>query len=77
MIEVFEMLNAFNLKETKPLKVLSPEGLFSEHLVSLIYSNLFTWIIEVIDDNDPNTPKKKEEHVCNDDLVTEISSNTQ
>jgi hypothetical protein len=60
LIEVSEMLNAFNLKEAEPLKGFDPEGLFSEHLASMRYNNLFTRVAEGIDDNDPNTPKKKE-----------------
>jgi hypothetical protein len=34
-IEVFEMLNAFNLKEAKPLKGFDPKGLFFYHLASM------------------------------------------
>jgi len=71
------MLIAFNLKEVEPMKGFDHEGIFCEHLASMRYSNLFTRITEGIDDNDPNTPKKKEKHICNDDLVTEVSSNTQ
>jgi hypothetical protein len=41
------------------------------------YNNLFTRVAKGIDDNDPNTPKKKENKVCNDDLAIDISSNTQ
>jgi hypothetical protein len=41
------------------------------------YNNLFTRIVEGIGDSDPNTPMKKEKHVCNDDLVTKVSTNTQ
>jgi hypothetical protein len=77
LIKVFEKINAFNLKKEEPLRGFYLEGLFSEHLTSMTYNNLFTMIVEGIDDNDINTPKKKEKHICNDDLVTKVSSNTQ
>jgi hypothetical protein len=38
------------------------------------YNNLFTRIDEKINDNDPT---RKDKNVCNEDLVMEISSNTQ
>jgi hypothetical protein len=72
--EVSETLNVFNLKEAQPLKGFDPEGIFSEHLASMRYNNLFTIIDEEIDDNDPT---RKDKNVCNEDLVMEISSNTQ
>jgi hypothetical protein len=57
--KVFEMLNAFNLKEVEPLKGFDPEGLFYDHLASMRYNNIFIRIAKGIDDNDPNTPGRK------------------
>jgi hypothetical protein len=46
LVEVYEMLNAFYLKEAKPLKGFDLEGLFFEHLASMRYSNIFTGVAE-------------------------------
>jgi hypothetical protein len=70
------MLNTFNMKEAQPHQGFDPEGLFSQHLASMRYSNLFTRIVEGIGDNDPNTPMRKEKQHFNDGMVIEISSNT-
>jgi hypothetical protein len=40
--EVSEILSAFDLKEAEPLSGFDPQGLFSQHLKSIRYSNLFT-----------------------------------
>jgi hypothetical protein len=72
--EVSETLNVFNLKQAQPLEGFDPEGLFSEHLASMRYNNLFTRVDEETSDNDST---KKDKNVCNEDLTMEISSNTQ
>jgi hypothetical protein len=76
LIEFSEMINTINIKNAEPLEGFDPERLFYEHLESMRYSNIFTRIIEGIVDNDLNTPKKKEKHICNDDLVTKVSFKT-
>jgi hypothetical protein len=64
-------------------KGFDPKGIFSSHLSSVGYNTVFTRItknMEEADDNDPNTNKvvlRKYEHICDDDLVTQVSSNTQ
>jgi len=59
LLEVYEMLNAFNMKEVQPLQGFDLEGLFSEHLASMRYRNIFTRIVEGTCNNDQNTPKKR------------------
>jgi hypothetical protein len=71
------MLNVFNLKEAKPLKCFDPKGLFYVHLLLMRYINIFIRISEGIDDNDPNTSRKKEKKTCNDDFSIKVNSNTQ
>jgi hypothetical protein len=60
LLEISEVLNILNLKEAKPLQGFDPEGLFSQHLASMRYNNLFTRTVEGTDDNNPNTLEKKE-----------------
>jgi hypothetical protein len=72
LIEVAQMNNSFNLKEGEPLKGFDHKGLFYEHLTSMRYKNIFTRVAKGIDDIDPDTHKKKENKIFNDDLVTEI-----
>jgi len=76
LMEMSEILMPFNLKEGDLLRGFDPKGLFSEHLASIRYSNLFTRISKGTGDSNPNTLMKKEKHVCNDDLVMEVSTNT-
>jgi len=66
----FEMLNVFHLKDAEPFKGFVPEGLFSSHLLKMRYNDIFTRITEGTNDNDPNTIRGKDKHICNDDLVT-------
>jgi hypothetical protein len=71
------MINTFNMKEAQPHQGFDPDGLFSQHLEFMRYSNLFTRIVEGTSDNDPNTPKRKEKQPCNHDVVREISFKAQ
>jgi hypothetical protein len=83
LTQIYELLNLFNLNEVEACKGFDPEGIFSSHLSSVGYNNIFTRItenMEEVDDNDPNTNKavfRKDEQICDDDLVTQVSSNTQ
>lgn len=71
------MLNAFNLREGEPINVFDTKRLFYEHLASMRYDTLFNRFAEGIGDNDLNTPKKREMKTCNEDLVIEVSTNSQ
>jgi len=74
---MYEILTPFNLKEGELSRGFNPEGLFLEHLEYMRYNNIFTRIVEGTGDRNPNTPMNKDKHLFNDNLVTEVSTNTQ
>jgi hypothetical protein len=57
----------FNLKEAQLLRGFDPNRLFSRHLASIRYNNIFTRFDE---ENPQNSSKKGGENACNDDLLT-------